>query len=110
MNSKEKLLSDLKNQETVKRIKEIETYIDSNADIKALLAEKKRVSKEIVLAKKLGLKNTVKTYENEYNTIDLKIKTYPLVEEYMDLLESTHNDLEIMINYLESNINKIINE
>ena len=34
---------------------------------------------------------------------------YPLVCEYMDLLDEAHNDLEIMISYLQNKINEKLN-
>ncbi len=105
MNSKDKLIQDLKNEPYVKRLNEIELIIDQNEEIKELLNKKKDISKKIVLARKLGLKNTVQSYQIEYNEIDEKIANYPLVEEYMDLLDMANNDLELMVNYIEEKIN-----
>ncbi len=109
MNSLDKLISDIKNDEKIKRLKELEEYIDSNKEIKNLLNQKKHISKEMVLARKLNLENTYNEYKKEYDMIDLKISQSIFVEEYMDLLNDAHNDLEIMTAYLEKNINKHLN-
>lgn len=108
MKTKDKLIDDVKNLDYVKRIKEIESYIDNNAELKKMLNEKKKISKEIVMAKQLGLVNTLASYEAEYKALDSKIAEYPLIEEYMDLLEEGHNDLSIMIEYIENKINSKI--
>lgn len=109
VNSLDKLISDIKNDEKIKRLKELEEYIDSNKEIKNLLNQKKHISKEMVLARKLNLENTYNEYKKEYDMIDLKISQSIFVEEYMDLLNDAHNDLEIMTAYLEKNINKHLN-
>lgn len=46
MNNKEKLLTDIKNDESVKRCHELERMIDENKEIKSLLNKKKHISKE----------------------------------------------------------------
>ena len=108
MKSKEKLIGDVKNQPVSIRIAQIEQTIDNSEKLKSLLEQKKLISKEIVLARKLGLENTVLDYQRQYREIDDEIKKYPLIEEYMDLLDIAHNDLELMVNYLEQKINQHI--
>lgn len=109
MNSKEKLVSDISSDESVKRIKALEVIIDKDENIKKLLNEKKLVSKQMVAAKQLELFNTYNEYLKRYNEIDEEIANYPFVLEYMELLEEKHNDLEIMINYIEKKINDELN-
>ena len=55
MNNKEKLLTDIKNDESVKRCHELERMIDENKEIKSLLNKKKHISKEMVAARILVL-------------------------------------------------------
>ena len=73
MNNKEKLLTDIKNDESVKRCHELERMIDENKEIKSLLNKKKHISKEMVAARHIGLTNT-------YN--DYKRQLIPLFEEF----------------------------
>ena len=109
VNSLDKLIADIKDDPKIKRLKELEEYIDKDKDITSLLNKKKHISKEMVLARKLNLLNTYDEYKKEYDQIDDKIGNSLFVEEYMDLLNDAHNDLEIMIDYLEKNINKNLN-
>ena len=109
VNSLDRLIADIKEEPKIKRLKELEEYIDKDKDITSLLNMKKHISKEMVLARKLNLLNTYDEYKKEYDQIDDKIGNSLFVEEYMDLLNDAHNDLEIMTAYLEKNINKHLN-
>ena len=108
MNSKEKLLADLSNQELVKRSHELEQLIDNNKEIKALLNKKKLISKEMVAARHIGLFNTYDDYKKQYDMIDREIAKYPFVEEYLDILDYLYNDLEIIADYIQNKINKAL--
>lgn len=108
MNSKEKLLADLSNQEFVKRSHELEQLIDNNKEIKALLNKKKLISKEMVTARHIGLVNTYDDYKKQYDMVDREIAKYPFVEEYLDILDYLYNDLEIIADYIQSKINKAL--
>ena len=105
MTNKEKLLNDLENDSLVKRCKELEKMIDNNKEIKALLNKKKHISKEMVAAKHLGLSNTYLDYKRQYDEIDQEIAKYPLISEYLELLDYLYNDLEIMTEYISNKIN-----
>ena len=70
MNNKEKLLTDIKNDESVKRCHELERMIDENKEIKSLLNKKKHISKEMVAARHIGLTNTYNDYKRQYDEID----------------------------------------
>ena len=106
MNNKEKLLSDIKNDKSVKRCHELERMIDENKEIKSLLNKKKYISKEMLAARHIGLINTYNDYKRQYDEIDKEIAKYPLVNEYLELLDYLYNDLEIMTDYITSKINK----
>ena len=95
MNNKEKLLTDIKNDESVKRCHELERMIDE-----------KHISKEMVAARHIGLTNTYNDYKRQYEEIDKEIAKYPFVNEYLELLDYLYNDLEIMTDYITSKINK----
>lgn len=106
MNNKEKLLTDIKNDDSVKRCHELERMIDENKEIKSLLNKKKHISKEMVAARHIGLTNTYNDYKRQYDEIDKEIAKYPFVNEYLELLDYLYNDLEIMTDYITSKINK----
>lgn len=109
MSNLDKLINDIKNDERIKRIKELEAFIDNNEDLKQLLERKKTISKEMVLCKHLGLDNAYLDYQKQYKEIDDMFANYPLVCEYMDLLQDAHNDLDIMVAYLQNKINAKLN-
>lgn len=73
MNNKEKLLSDIKNDESVKRCHELERMIDENKEIKSLLNKKKHISKEMVAARHIGLTNTYNDYKRQYDELIKKL-------------------------------------
>lgn len=109
MKSKEKLLNDISSLDIVKRSKELEIFIDNNQRLNNLLNERKNISKQMVHARHLNLDNTYNEYKNKYEIISNEISNYPLVEEYLDILDTLHNDLKIMTTYIENKINSQLN-
>ncbi len=109
MKSKEKLLNDLSSLDIVKRSKELETLIDDNQELNNLLNERKNIAKEMTLASHLNLNNTYNDYKKKYDLINDEISNFPLVGEYLDILDILHNDLEIMTGYIENKINSELN-
>ena len=110
MNSVDTLVSKLKNDETVKRIIELEKFIDNNQELKELIIRRNDVSKLILNSKRAGLINAYNDYKNEYDMITEKIMSYPFVEEYLDLLNQFNNEVKLINEYLENKINKILEE
>lgn len=109
MKSKEKLLNDISSLDIVKRSKELETLIDDNQELNNLLNERKNIAKEMTLTLHLNLNNTYNDYKKKYDLINDEISNYPLVEEYLDILDILHNDLKIMTGYIENKINSELN-
>ena len=109
MKTKQKVLDILNSDAKIKRIQELETFIDNSPVLKELLERKKEVSKQMVACKHIGLYNAYNEYKKEYDDIDIQIANYPNVEEYMELLDEAYNDYEIIVKYIENKVNDKLN-
>ncbi|MCR5787443.1 MAG: YlbF family regulator, partial [Acholeplasmatales bacterium] len=94
------------NDSNLKRLHELEIFFDNNSDVKELIKRKQHISKELVNARILNLKETCASYKKEYDEINQEISEYPLLEEYLELLDIYHNEYLDIISYLENTINK----
>ena len=109
MNSKDKLIEYFNNLEEVKRIKELEGYIDNNKDIKNKFNELKDLQKKLVNAKEYNQINQYNVYLKEYNNLKNELLDLPFVEEYLELLDYVNNMLNYLTKSIEIDIDKKIN-
>lgn len=109
MNSKDKLIEYFNNLEEVKRIKELEGYIDNNKDIKNKFNELKDLQKKLVNAKEYNQINQYNVYLNDYNNLKKELLDLPFVEEYLELLDYVNNMLNYLTKSIEIDIDKKIN-
>ena len=93
----------------VKRVKELENYIDNNKDINNKLLEIKKIKKKMVNAKEFNQPNMYKEYEMKYKKLHAELLDLPFVEEYLELLDIINNLLQEFTNSIEFKLNKIIN-
>lgn len=106
MTSLDKLFEVLDSDPNLKRLHDLESYFDSNEDIVNLIKQKQNISKQIIQAKVLGLSEAYKTFKEEYNQINQQIEDYPLLNEYIDLLDYYNSLKASIVEYLENKINK----
>ena len=109
MNSKDKLIEYFNNLEEVKRIKELEGYIDNNKDIKNKFNELKDLQKKLINAKEYNQINQYNVYLKEYNNLKNELLDLPFVEEYLELLDYVNNMLNYLTKSIEMDIDKKIN-
>ncbi len=109
MNSKDKLIEYFNNLEEVKRIKELEGYIDNNKDIKNKFNELKDLQKKLVNAEEYNQTNQYNLYLKEYNNLKNELLDLPFVEEYLELLDYVNNMLSYLTKSIEIDIDKKIN-
>ena len=109
MNSKDKLIEYFNNLEEVKRIKELEGYIDNNKDIKNKFNELKDLQKKLVNAKEYNQINQYNVYLKDYNNLKKELLDLPFVEEYLELLDYVNNMLNYLTKSIEIDIDKKIN-
>ena len=104
------LIDEFNNLEEVKRIHELEGFIDKNNDIKLLFKELKLKQKQLVNAKEYNQINQYNIYLNEYNDIYKKLIDYPFVEEYLELLDVVDKMLVNVCQNIENGLTKAIND
>lgn len=100
-----KIKDEYLNLEEVKRIKELELYIDTNIDINNTFQKIKEIQKKIVHAKEFNQFNILKELEIEYNDLKEKLLDLPFVEEYLELLDIVNNMLTNTALEIEEKIN-----
>ena len=94
----------------VKRIHEIEGYIDSNIELKKSIEDLKELQKKMVHAKEFQQPKQYQVYKKEYDALYETILDQPFVEEYLDLLEEAHSLLDGITGLIEAKINKKLKE
>ena len=102
------LIDEFKNLEEVKRIHELEGFIDKNSDIKLLFNKLKLKQKQLVNAKEYNQINQYNLYLNEYNELYKKLIDYPFVEEYLELLDIIDKMLVSVCKNIENGLTKAI--
>lgn len=92
----------------VKRIHELEHYIDTNEDIQITFEEMKSKQKQFVTAKEFKQVKQAQIYKEEYENIKLKLFDLPFVEEYFELLEYLNVMFKNIALEIQDKLNKII--
>lgn len=102
----DKLYTYLKSDSNYIRLKELETYFDSNSHVLDLINRKQEISKNLVNSRYVGLRENAKNLKEEYDKINEEILNTPLLTEYLDLLDYYYNLLSEITSYIENKINK----
>ena len=109
MNSLDKLKEYFNSLPEVIRIKELEKFIDNNAEINNKLSELKEIQRKMVNSKEYNQINQYNELSISYNNLKNEIIDYPFVEEYLELLDIVNDMLLNFTNTIEYKIDKIIN-
>ncbi len=104
MSPKAEIMEYFKNLPEVKRIKELEHYIDTNKEIKEKFEEIKVIQKELVNAKESRQFVRMKEYEQKWNRGIEELKELPFVEEYLELVEIINQKWNQFIFLIENGI------
>ena len=108
MNSKEAIIDYFNSLPEVKRIHELEPFIDKNENIKKQFLDLKKKQRLMVLKKEKNL-----DYQKElkdYNLAKEELLDMPFVEEYLELIDYVHNLLEDLINGIELELSELLNK
>ena len=105
MSINKKLIEAIKSNELIKRYKELEVIINSNASLLKQMDELKTIQKEIVHAEKLAKPEILKQIRERYNDKLTLIESYPLMSEYLDLQAKINDDLQGFKDVIEQGIN-----
>lgn len=110
MSSLDKLKKALQEDPAIKRIQELEDFIDKNEKLRDLFSSFKEVQKKMVNAKSYHQPRQYEVYKKEYNTIYQSILDFPFMEEYLELLEEAYFKLKGITELIENKINSKIQE
>ncbi|MBQ3253760.1 MAG: YlbF family regulator [Acholeplasmatales bacterium] len=109
MNSFNKIKDYFLDLPEVKRIKELENYIDNNKDINESFNKIKDIQKQLVNSKEFNQMNQYSILLNEYEKEKDRLINLPFVEEYLELLEIVNNMLLNLTEEISNKLNKEIN-
>ena len=109
MKTNEKIIDYFNNKEEVKRIKELESYIDNNQEIKEKYQELLDLQKKIVSSKEYNQKKQYEMYLMEYNNKKEEFLNLPFVWEYIECLNTVSDEVFLFKDLLEDKIKKTIN-
>lgn len=104
MNKLTELLNTLQNDVGLQRYKELEYIIDHDENLKKQYELLKDLQKELVRAETTKSAN-LSVIKQEYDTQYEVVKNHVLLEEYIDLLESINNDIQMIQNIISDEIN-----
>lgn len=104
MNKLNELTNELKNSETIKRFKQLESIIDHDEILKKDYELLKKLQKELVQAETKKSANLSEIRE-EYNTQLEKVNQHVLLSEYVDLIQSINEDLQLIQTIITEEIN-----
>ncbi|MGM9969106.1 MAG: YlbF family regulator [Anaeroplasma sp.] len=110
MNSLDKVIDYILALPEVKRIHELENYIDNNQRINSIFNKLKQLQVQMVNSKEYNQINQYKNQLDEYNKLKEELFDLPFVEEYLELLNIVDNILLDMTGYIEDNLDKRINK
>lgn len=99
------LISELKNDEQILRFKELENIIDHNKSIRVDFNKLLDLQKIMVGKEYRKESNIVVAKENYEKQLSI-VMNYPIIEEYLDLLEHINSDLLFLRSIIEQEIAK----
>lgn len=94
MSKESKIITEIKNNEKIKRYLELESYINNNNVIKEILTNIKEIQKELVHARALNKKESEKSIQKKYDILLNKLEEQPLLMEYLDLQNEINEFLQ----------------
>ena len=106
----DELLQEISSTPEVIEFRKIEALVLENEEIKAKLDRLHEVEKQAVNAKEFGLENAYFAYMKEYKEILNSFENDVLISQYIALKEDAKDILDTVINVIEKEIFKAINE
>lgn len=108
MNPKEALIDALKNDEAIKRFKEIDQIIETHPTLYKNYETLKISQQKYIRAK--NQKSDYSKEESAYQTQLEAIMNHPLMSEYLDLIETINMDLKWITETIESSMNQFLGD
>lgn len=104
MNKLTDLTNELKNNESIKRFKQLESIIDHDENLKNDYELLKNLQKKLVQAETKKSAN-LSDIKQEYDTQLEKVNQHVLLSEYVDLIQSINEDLQLIQTIITEEIN-----
>jgi cell fate (sporulation/competence/biofilm development) regulator YmcA (YheA/YmcA/DUF963 family) len=104
MNSLQELIKILKDDEEIRRFQELEKVIDQDSNIKHEYQQLLDYQKDMV-QKQYKKSKLYPEAKKKYDQAFASILSYPVMEEYLDLLEQINADLHLIQSIIETEIN-----
>ena len=106
----ESLIDEIINTEEVIEFKRLEKLVLENKEIASKLDRLHEVEKQAVNARELGLENTYLAYKKEYDEIISSFEGDVLISSYLNLKEEVLSIVKLVVNIIENEIDKVIND
>jgi cell fate (sporulation/competence/biofilm development) regulator YmcA (YheA/YmcA/DUF963 family) len=103
LNKLNELINLIKNDEIVIRFRELENVIDHNESIKTDFNKLLHLQK-VMVNKEYKKDSTLDDAKQEYQKQLKIVLNYPVVEEYLDVLDVINNDLSLIKSIIEQEI------
>lgn len=103
MNNLHELIDLLKEDKQIQRFKELEKVIDHNESIKEDF-ERLLHFQKIMVKHEFEKSSQLKNATSNYNSQLQLVLNYPIIEEYLDLLELINNDISFLKSIIEQEI------
>ncbi|MCF7926103.1 MAG: YlbF family regulator [Candidatus Izimaplasma sp.] len=104
MKELDKLIEKITDQPKVKRFKQLEKIIDQNDELMQEYKKLLNLQKQLVQKKHQKTSN-VNSLQKTYDAQKKRVETYPLISEYLDLLDEINNDLDLIQSIITEEIN-----
>ena len=105
MNKLDKLIKLIKEDEKVIRYQQLEKIIDQNIKLHQMYHDLIELQKSMVQAEHQK-KQDYKTKKERYESQLLTIQDYPLLSEFLSLQNEINDEIVLIVNMVESEINK----
>ncbi len=102
MNSLNSLLSTLNNDEIIKRFKQLEQVINNDQTLLNILKTFKDIQKQYV--QESHYNKVSREVQDAYSSMQKKLLEYPLISEYLELIEDVNNILQNITYMIENSL------
>ena len=107
--SKEDIINYFNEDDAVKRIKELESFIDNNKELNEKIKSLKKLQQKMMNSKEYNLINQYKLDLEEYNKLKEEILDFPFVSEYLEALEIANDKIKYLSSGIEERLKELLN-
>ena len=104
MNNLDEIISYINDLPEIKRLHELDSFIDKNERIKNKINDINDIKKKMVNSKEFNQINQYKEYKEEYEKLLSELNDMPFIEEYLELVDYANNLLFEIKDRIEAKI------